>query len=91
MNGSQLVREIPDTRLAARFAGEPMVQSFAVGDAGRAWISTAEALTIPGFGREWVAARLSELERDMGGAAFAAALARGLRLHAETRELALAA
>ncbi len=91
VHGSQLVREAPDTLLARRFAGEPMVQSFRVGDAGRAWITTAEAFTVPAFGREWVAARLSELEAEMGRAAFAAALARGLRLHAQTRELALAA
>ncbi len=91
MPGFQLVREAPDTLLAARFAGEPMVQSFRVGAAGRAWITTAEALTVPAFGREWVAARLSELEAELGGAAFSAALARGLRLRAAARELALAA
>jgi hypothetical protein len=87
----QLVRDAPDTLLAARFAGEPMVQSFRAGP-GRAWIATAEALTIPRFGREWVAARLTELEAQMGPAAFAAALRRGLRLHAEApAELPLAA
>jgi hypothetical protein len=91
VHGFQLVREPPDTLLAPRFEGEPMVQSFRVGAAGCAWITTAEALTIPAFGREWVAARLSEIEAEMGRAAFTAALARGLRLHAATRELALAA
>jgi hypothetical protein len=91
VHGFQLVREPPDTLLAPRFEGEPMVQSFRVGSAGRAWITTAEALTVPGFGREWVAARLAELEAELGHAAFAAALARGLRLHAEARSLALAA
>ena len=74
-----LTREIPDTGLTSRFDGEPMVQSFTVqGYAGRVWITTAEALTIPGFGREWMAARLAErprrrLRRD---------LAAGLRLYA---------
>jgi hypothetical protein len=91
VNAFSLVREAPDTLLAPRFAGEPMVQSFRVGELGRAWITTAEALAVPRFGREWVAARLSDLEAEMGRAAFAAALARGLRLHADTRELALAA
>jgi hypothetical protein len=38
-----------------------------------------------------VAARLTDLEAEMGRAAFAAALARGLRVPAEARELALAA
>jgi hypothetical protein len=91
VNAFSLVREAPDTLLAPRFAGEPMVQSFRVGDSGRVWITTADALTVPRFGREWVAARLTELEAEMGRAAFAAAVARGLRVRAETRELALAA
>jgi hypothetical protein len=77
----QLVREAPDTLLAARFAGEPMVQSFRAGP-GRAWIPTAEALTIPRFGRDWVAERLTQLEAEMGRRALHAALRRGLRLHA---------
>ena len=89
MDASELVREAPDTLLAARFDGEPMVQSFRAGP-GRVWIATAEALTIPGFGRAWVAARLTELETSMGARAFAAALRRGLRLTAEA-SLALAA
>ena len=51
----ELIREIPDTSLAPQFDGEPMVQSFLVaGGAGRVWITTAEALTVPGFGRPWV-------------------------------------
>ena len=81
----QLVREAPDTLLAPRFAGEPMVQSFRVGDAGRAWITTAEALAVPRFGREWMAARLSRARGRDGAPAFAAALSSGLRVHAETR------
>ena len=53
----ELIREIPDTALAARFDGEPMVQSFRASrePRGRVWITTAEALTVPGFGRPWVA------------------------------------
>ena len=90
MHGYQLVREAPDTLLAPRFAGEPMVQSFRAGP-GRAWIPTAEALAIPRFGRDWVAGRLSVLEREMGRRAFNAALRRGLRLHAPAAELPLAA
>jgi hypothetical protein len=91
VNALELVREAPDTLLAPRFAGEPMVQSFRVGDAGRAWITTADALAVPRFGREWMAERLTELEAEMGRAAFAAALGRGLRVHAQTPSLALAA
>ena len=57
-----LTREPPDTALAARFAGEPMVQSFRVplpgGGTGRCWISTAAALRTERFGRAWVAAAL---------------------------------
>jgi hypothetical protein len=91
VNAFSLVREAPDTALAPRFAGEPMVQSFRVGDLGRAWITTAEALAVPRFGRDWMALRLTVLEAEMGRAAFAAALARGLRVHVATRSLALAA
>ena len=90
MDAVDLVREAPDTLLADRFAGEPMVQSFRAGP-GRAWITTAEALTIPRFGRDWVAERLTELEAGMGRRAFNAALRRGLQLQAETAALALAA
>jgi hypothetical protein len=68
-----------------------MVQSFRAGP-GRAWITTAEALTIPRFGREWVAERLTQLERETGRRALNAALRRGLRLRAPApAELALAA
>ena len=77
-----LTREISDTALAARFDGEPMVQSFRVGISGRVWITTAEALTVPGFGRPWMAARLTELRDEMGSRAFERALRAGLRVHA---------
>ncbi len=83
----QLTREPPDTRRAAEFEGEPMVQSFRVplpgGGAGRAWITTAEALTVPGFGRAWVAERLAEADE--------AAVEQGLRLRLFEPALALAA
>ncbi len=84
-----LTREISDTALASRFDGEPMVQSFSVeGMPGRVWITTAEALSIPGFGREWVAARLAERDPQ----ALARELSCGLRLYAvEPAALALAA
>jgi hypothetical protein len=91
VNPVELVREAPDTLLAAQFAGEPMVQSFRV-RTGRAWIPTAEAMTIPRFGREWVAERLTRLEAETGRRALDAALRRGLRLYAAApAELALAA
>jgi len=77
-----LVREISDTALAPRFDGEPMVQSFRVGVNGRVWITTAEALTVPGFGRPWVTARLTELREQMGARRFDRAVRSGLRLHA---------
>jgi hypothetical protein len=77
-----LIREIPDTASAAGFDGEPMVQSFRVGPRGRVWITTAEALQVPGFGRGWVAARLSELQDEMGVRRLQRALNAGLRLHA---------
>jgi hypothetical protein len=74
-----LTREIPDTDLAARFDGEPMVQSFLVslprGRAGRVWITTAEAFSVPGFGRPWVAAELTALREALGARAFSSALA----------------
>jgi hypothetical protein len=82
-----ILREPPDTRRFADFDGEPMVQSFVVGELGRAWITTAEALTIPGFGRRWVAEQLSSLEPEE----LERALAVGLRLRADAREPALAA
>jgi hypothetical protein len=91
-----LIREIPDTSLASRFDGEPMVQSFAValsrGRSGRVWITTAEALAVPGFGRPWVAAQLSELSEALGTRAFQSALVAGIRLRAgEPASLPLAA
>jgi hypothetical protein len=77
----ELTREVPDTLDAARFDGEPMVQSFSVAGGGYVWITTAEALTVPGFGREWVAARLAEVD-DLSE------LADGLRLRAGALALA---
>jgi len=91
----QLIREIPDVGLAARFDGEPLVQSFAVplsrGRTGRVWITTREAFTVPGFGAGWVAGQLAALRVQMGTRAFNRALLAGIRLHAGTRELAVAA
>ncbi len=86
-----MIREVPDTDLAHRFAGEPMVQSFRVGRSGRVWITTAEALAVPGFGRAWVAARLSELRDEMGSRAFERALREGIRLYGAAPALPLAA
>ena len=74
----ELTREVPDTDLAARFDGEPMVQSFLVGDLGRVWITTAEAMTVPGFGVPWVQGRLAAYDPDE----LPALLADGLRLRA---------
>jgi hypothetical protein len=77
-------REDPDTARAREFDGEAMVQSFVVplpgGGSGRAWITTAEALAIPGFGRPWVSARLAELAGELGDVRVIASLAEGLRL-----------
>lgn len=79
-----ICREVPDTARAREFDGEPMVQSFVVplpgGGSGRAWITTAEALAIPGFGRPWVCARLIELAGEVGDIRVVASLAAGLRL-----------
>jgi hypothetical protein len=90
-----LTREIPDTDLAARFDGEPMVQSFLVvlprGRVGRVWITTAEAFKVPGFGRPWVAAELTALRETLGARAFNRALSDGVRLRAGIPALALAA
>ena len=47
------------------------------------WITTAEALAVPGFGRPWVAEQLEALRASMGARAFNRALAAGLRLHAD--------
>jgi hypothetical protein len=46
--------------------------------AGRVWITTAEALTVPGFGRAWVQGRLAAYDPDE----LPALLAGGLRLRA---------
>ena len=73
-----VTREVPDTDLAGQFDGEPMGQSFLVGDLGRVWITTAEAMTIPGVGRAWILGRLSLYEPDE----LPALLAGGLRLRA---------
>jgi len=91
-----LTREIPDTALADRFDGEPMVQSFLVtlprGRSGRVWITTAEAFTVPAFGRAWVSAQLEELQAALGTRAFNRALVDGVRLRAGVpAALALAA
>jgi hypothetical protein len=90
-----LTREIPDTALAARFDGEPMVQSFLVslprGRVGRVWITTAEAMAVSGFGRQWVAAELTALRETAGPRAFTRALAGdGVRLRAGVPAAALA-
>jgi hypothetical protein len=89
----ELIREIPDVDLASQFDGEPMVQSFVVaGRRGRVWITTAEALCVPGFGRPWVAEQLNSLRASMGARAFNRALAAGIRLRAgEPASLPLAA
>lgn len=73
-----LIRELPNTDHAHRFDGEPMVQSFLVGDLGYVWITTAEAMTVPGFGIPWVQGRLARYDADE----LRDALAGGLRLRA---------
>jgi hypothetical protein len=87
----ELTREVPDTQLAGQFAGEPMVQTFAVHGLGIVWITTTEAMRVPGFGRPWVAGQLTALRRELGEDEFARRLADGLRLYAEAPALALAA
>jgi len=72
----ELTREVPDTDLAAQFDGEPMVQSFLVGELGRVWITTAEAMTVPGFGLPWVLGQLASYSAEE----LPALLADGLRL-----------
>ena len=72
----ELTREVPDTDRAGQFDGEPMVQSFLVGDLGRVWITTAEAMTVPGFGLPWVLGQLASYAPDE----LPALLADGLRL-----------
>jgi hypothetical protein len=90
--GMELIREVPDTALAPLFDGEPMVQSFVVaGRPGRVWITTAEALAVPRFGRVWVAGQLEALRAALGARAFNRALAAGIRVRAEAAELPLAA
>ena len=92
----KLIREIPDVGLAARFDGEPLVQSFAVplsrDRTGRVWLTTREAFAVPGFGAPWVAGQLTALRASMGARAFERALLDGLRLRVEVPDaLALAA
>ena len=87
----ELTREVPDTARAAEFDGEPMVQSFLVAGLGRVWITTAEAVAVPGFGREWVAAQLVALRAEVGAREFRRALQRGVRLSVAAPALALAA
>jgi hypothetical protein len=91
----ELTREVPDVALAPEFDGEPLVQSFRVslgrGREGRVWITTAEAFTVPGFGRPWVAAQLDALRESTGARAFNRAVVAGLRLRADVPPLALAA
>ena len=88
-----LIREIPDTALADRFDGEPMVQSFscvAARPQGRVWITTAEAMTVPGFGRA-VGARRSWLRYARGARAFKRARGRRAAATPARPPLALAA
>jgi hypothetical protein len=73
-----LIREQPNVDDAHRFDGEPLVQSFRVGDQGYVWITTAEALTVPGFGAAWVAGQLARYDADE----LRALLPGGLRLRA---------
>lgn len=83
----ELIREAPDTGLAAQFGGEPLVQSFRVplsrGRWGRVWITTAEAFAVPGFGRPWVAQCLTALRAEIGPREFNRALLAGVQLRAE--------
>jgi hypothetical protein len=87
----ELIREVPAVGLAARFDGEPLVQSFSVQGGGRVWITTREALAIPGFGAPWVAGQLVALQAQMGTRAFRRALREGIRLRVDVAERALAA
>jgi hypothetical protein len=54
------------------------------------WITTAEAMAVPGFGRPWVAAELTSLREALGTRAFSRALAAGVRLRAGVPATALA-
>jgi hypothetical protein len=71
-----LIRELPNVDHAHRFDGEPLVQSFRVGELGYVWITTAEAMTVPRFGAAWVAGKLAAYDADE----LRALLAGGLRL-----------
>ena len=73
-----LIRELPNVDDAHRFDGEPLVQSFRVGEWGYVWITTAEAMTVPGFGVPWVAGQLARYDADE----LRALLEGGLRLRA---------
>jgi hypothetical protein len=73
-----LIRELPNVDHAHRFDGEPLVQSFRVGELGYVWITTAEAMTVPGFGVPWVAGQLAGYDASE----LRALLAGGLRLRA---------
>ncbi|MBE2317891.1 hypothetical protein DVA67_018055 [Solirubrobacter sp. CPCC 204708] len=73
-----LIREQPNTDHFERYDGEPMVQSFRVGELGYVWITTAEAMTVPGFGIPWIAGQLARYDADE----LARAVAGGLRLRA---------
>jgi hypothetical protein len=79
LTGVDLIRELPNVDHAHRFDGEPLVQSFRVGELGYVWITTAEAMTVPGFGAQWVLGRLSAYDADE----LRALLADGLRLRAD--------
>ena len=92
----QLIREVPDVGLAARFDGEPLVQSFrgaAVARPDRPRLDHDRARRSPcrASARPWVAGQLAALQAQLGTRAFNRALLAGVRLHADTRELALAA
>jgi hypothetical protein len=79
-------REPPDTGMASRFDGEPMVQSFWVEldgrAAGRCWIPDPVALATAGFGQGWVAGQLAARLALLGLDEVAAQLASpdGIRL-----------
>jgi len=73
-----LIRELPNVDHAHRVDGEPLVQSFRVGELGYVWITTAEAMTVPGFGVQWVAGQLAAYGADE----LRAAVTGGLRLRA---------
>ena len=74
-----VIRELPNTDHFDRFDGEPMVQCFRVDDLGHVWITTAEAMRVPGFGVPWILGRLAGYEPDD----LRALLADGLRLRAD--------